>query len=115
LLGNMDWVLPQLNSWGSLDRIRKNIDTDEARGKLKAIHILAKYGAKWSPKNKDSVDSVRRSLLKLMPDYTVEFVWIMSKYKACPKDAIENLLRTSSIKSLISGHNQRVNELLSRW
>lgn len=115
LLRNMDWVLPVLDSWGGLQRVRKNIDTDEARDKLKAIHILAKYGAKWVPKDKDSLDTARRSLLKLIPDYTVEFVWIMSKYKACSKDAIEGLLRTPSIKSLISGHSQRVNELLSRW
>ena len=39
------------------------------------------------------MESARRSLLKLAPDYTVEFVWIMSKYKVCSKDTIENLLR----------------------
>jgi hypothetical protein len=101
--GNMKWI--SLMLWAGADPYAPGTD----------IHILARHGAKWIPKDKRQVDLARRSLMKLKPDYTVEYVWIMSKYKACTKDSLHNLLRTSSITSHISGHSQRVWELLSSW
>jgi hypothetical protein len=54
--------------------------------------------------------------LKLKPDYTVEFVWIMSKYKACTLDRIQQLLSpSSSIRPHVFDHSQRVDELLASW
>jgi hypothetical protein len=76
------------------------------------IHILAKHGAKWLPKDRSDIGDARRSLLKMSPDYTVEFIWIMSKYKAVRRQDIEELIRTPSIRSLISQHQSRINELL---
>lgn len=99
----------------NLNRENKNIDTRNGRQRLKALHILVKHGAKWRPQDDGQVNDLRRSLLKLAPDYTVEFVWIMRKYNACTKEYIQNLLRTPSIKSLISQHAERVHELVSSW
>ena len=113
LLEHMSWTF---SLWSTREPKRGSIDTDEARQKMKAIHILAKHGAKWAPQDKREVDGARRSLLKLTPDYTVEFVWIMSKYKACTPDSIQQLLSpSSSIRSHVFDHSQRVDELLASW
>jgi ankyrin repeat protein len=113
LLESLEFTV-HFDPW-SREHIRKDIDTNESREKMKTIHILAKYGAKWAPKDKTEVDSARRSLLKLKSDYIAEFVWIMSKYKACSLEDIQNLLRTPSIKAYISGHSQRIHEMLASW
>ncbi len=111
LLENMSWTF---SFWPSREPERGAIDTDESRQKMKAIHILAKHGARWAPKDKREVGRARRSLLKLKPDYAVEFTWIMSKYKACALDSIEELLSSSSnIRAHISDHADRIDELLA--
>jgi len=74
--------------------------------------MLTKHGAKWLPKERSEIGDARRSLLKMKPDYTVEFIWIMSKYNACKRENIEELIRTPSIRSLISQHLKMVDGLL---
>jgi hypothetical protein len=76
------------------------------------IHILAKHGAKWLPKERSEILDARRSLTKMSPDYTVEFIWIMSKYDACRREDLDELLRAPTLKSLVSKHAPRINELL---
>ncbi len=49
--------------------------------------------------------------MKLTPDYTVEFVWIMAKYQACSQYVIEQLLRTPSIKKHVGQFRERLVEL----
>jgi hypothetical protein len=58
------------------------------------------------------IDEARRSLLKMSVDYTVEFVWIMSKYDGCSRDTIEQLLRTPAIRRHITEYQPRIQELL---
>ena len=91
---------------------RKNIDTIRTREKMKMIHILAKQGAKWVPNDRSEIAEARRALLRLLPDYTVEFIWIMSKYSACKRKDIEELIRTPAIRVLIRKHQARINELM---
>ena len=79
------------------------------------IHILAKNGAKWFPKDRSEIADARRSLLKLQPDYTVEFIWIMEKYNACNPESIEELIRTPSIRTLVSSKLSRINELIESF
>lgn len=102
------------NPW-SFEMERKNLDTEEARETLKTIHLLTKNGARWIPRDKDEVHWARKSLLKLIPDYTVEFIWIMAKYKACSLEHIQDLIRTPAIKGHIKSHSARVEELLAGW
>lgn len=97
------------------DSDRRLIDTPAARESLKAIHLLAKHGAKWIPEDESEVSSVRRSLLRLVPDYTIEVVWIFSNYQACTAESIRNLLRSSSIRRHTSAHRSRLEELLASW
>jgi hypothetical protein len=75
----------------------------------------AKHGGTWVPTDKNEISEARRSLLKLVPDYTVEFIWIMSKYKACERDVIDELVGTPTIKRHVSEHLRRVHEIMSAW
>jgi len=117
LLTSMSWYF-DFNRWDiwSTDRTSKrNVDNEECREKIKMIHMLAKHGAKWLPKDRSEISDARRSLLKMKPDYTVEFIWIMSKYNASKRKDIEELIRTPSIRSLIYQHMARVNEFLTKF
>ena len=78
---------------------------------MKAIYLLAKHGARWRP-DAYNIKSARRTLLKMAPDYTAEFVWIMSKYKACKKANLAELLRTPGISDHVSMYGSRIRELL---
>ena len=98
--------------WFTRDRSSKDIDTSHSRETLKMIHILAKHGAKWNPADRYEINDARRSLLKMSVDYTVEFVWIMSKYDGCSRETIEQLLRTPTIRRHIAKHQPRIEELL---
>ncbi len=103
-----------LSGWNYTAR-RGEIDTSASRDRMKAIHLLARYGARWVPTDKSEINSARRSLLKMTADYAVEFVWIMHKYDSCSREAIEQLLRTSTIKSHTAAHRERLQELMASW
>ncbi len=75
------------------------------------IHMLVRKGARWEPKDKYDISWTRRSFLKMRSDYILEFIWIMSEYKACTLDAIEELMRTPSMRSLISRYYSRYSEM----
>lgn len=94
---------------------REKLDSETTRDKIKTIHLLAKHGAKWVPKDRNDVNDARRSLLKLKADYTVEFAWIMAKYRSCAKDRVLELVATPTIKAHLSGHAGRLREILSAW
>lgn len=90
----------------------KDIDTARSRETIKMIHILAKHGAKWTPVERYEINDARRALLKMSVDYTVEFVWIMSKYEGCSLATIEQLLKTQAIRRHTARHKSRLDELL---
>jgi len=94
---------------------KKDIDTWSAREKIKMIHMLVRYGAKWLPKDDRDINYIRRSLLKMKDDYVMEFVWIMSEYQTCTRASIEMLLKTPKIRSLVSQHAGRLNELMAAF
>jgi hypothetical protein len=91
----------------------RNIDNHQCREKIKMIHILAKSGAKWIPEDRSEIGYARRSLLKLKPDYIVEFIWIMAKYNACKRENIEELIRTPTIRAVVHHYLPRINELIA--
>lgn len=75
--------------------------------------MLAKSGAKWMPQDRYTNNDARRSLLKMMPDYTVEFIRIMTKYNASTRENLEQLMRTPAIRTLVSAHLNRINKLIA--
>jgi hypothetical protein len=91
----------------------RNIDNHQCREKIKMIHILAKSGAKWIPEDRSEIGYARRSLLKLKPDYIVEFIWIMVKHNACKRENIEELIRTPTIRAVVHHYLPRINELIA--
>jgi hypothetical protein len=92
-----------------------NFDTERGREQLKMIHLLAQHGGRWIPEEPRQINDVRRSLLKMTAEYTVEFIWIMEKYRACSKTDIEILLRTPTIKRHTAEYRQELGKILSRW
>jgi hypothetical protein len=91
---------------------QKNIDTPRSREKLKMVHLIAKHGAKWIPKDDYEMNSFRREFLKMAPDYTAEFVWIMTKYRACEPELLSELVRTPSIRRHVGEQLPRIEELI---
>jgi len=115
LLNNLCWSFDYnfYDFYSSGRRPRKDIDTSKSREKIKMIHLLVRHGAKWKPRDESDVSNARKSLLKMSPDYTMEFIWIMSQYKACNRENIKELIRTPSILALLSKHAQRINEMVA--
>jgi len=103
----------------TFDRYRqgpeRNLDSYRSREKIKMIHLLAKHGAKWMPDDKGMIKDARSALLKMKPDYTVEFVWIMAEYRAGVREHIEELIRTPSIKGILFQHQARMRELIASF
>ncbi len=76
------------------------------------VHLLAKHGAQWRPADRSTTNDARRSFLQMKSDYVVEFVWIMSKYKSCSREDVEELLRTPTMKGRIIGHKSRIAQFM---
>lgn len=113
LLERLEWYRRHsLFSWESKDR---NGDSERAREQMKVIHVLAKHGAQWRPSDVRETNSARRSLLKMIPDYTIEFAWIMKKYGGCSKEDIEALTKTPTMKRLLSRQLGRLREIIDDW
>jgi len=108
LLSRMSW---NFNPWTHI-RMENDIDSYDSRDILKMIHMLVRHGARWEPREKGEVSHARRSLLKMKSDYTMEFIWIMAEYKACPYDAIDNLMKGPGMRSLVSKHTGRLKMLM---
>jgi hypothetical protein len=87
----------------------------KSRDYLKAIHLLAKHDGKWRPVDRHQVNSARRFLLKMTPDYTIEFVWIMATYQASLRADIKVLVRTPAMKRHLAPLSGRLAELLNGW
>lgn len=117
LLSRLSWYFNfnRWDIWSDSRASKRDMDNEEAREKIKMIHMLAKHGAKWLPEDRSQFGDARRSLLKMKPDYTVEFIWIMSKYNASTRENIEELIRTPSIRSVVHQHMARINEFLNNF
>jgi hypothetical protein len=94
---------------------KRKFDSPESRDTMKAIHVLAKHGAKWIPKDKDAIAQARRSLLQMISDYTVEFIWIMSKYQSCELAPLKELIGTPTMKTHVAAHRSRLADFFKSW
>ncbi|MBU0714218.1 MAG: ankyrin repeat domain-containing protein [Verrucomicrobia bacterium] len=100
-------------AWDST-RERRHLDTEKAREKMKMLHLLVRHGAKWIPEDMASLNRTRRNLLCLIPDYTVELIWIIAKYGACDQSVIESLLKTPAIRAHVTLHSDRISQLVEK-
>lgn len=98
----------RITCWGAY-----YFDFEETREIIRKIHFLARQGFRWEPEGKNDIDRVRRSFLKLSPDYIVEFVWIMTGYKTCNIEDLKALVQPKSIKTMLNKPTQnRIKKLL---
>ena len=104
----MSW---DFNPW-TFKNERNNINTSNAREIIKMIHLLVRHGARWEPTEKGEINQARRSLLKMIPEYTMEFVWIMSEYRASTRETMAELIKHPAMRALISKHAVRLNMLV---
>ena len=113
LLNSMGWTFA-VSPWERpLDG--EKIDTARARQCMKSIHLLFRHGAKWNADERDQISSACRALLKLNPDYTVEFVWLLSKFRACSRESVEALISTPSMRRHVSAQSDRIRDILMSW
>ncbi len=82
---------------------------------MEMIHLLTRYGVKWKPTDRREINEARRSFPKMKPDYAVEFLWIMSGYKACTREVTDELMRPRPIRTLVSKNETRVRELMETF
>ena len=90
-------------------------DTPGTRDLIKCIHILARHGGRWQPREPRDTESARRALRSVSPDYTAEFIWIMRKYDACDPAAARELVRTESIRRHCRPVLPHILEVLDGW
>lgn len=114
---SMSWYFNRSDIWSNDRASRRNMDNEESRKKIKMIHMLAKLGATWLPKDLFFGNWRRSSLIAVNETrlYGREVIWIVSKYNAGNSDSIEELIRTPSIRSPIYQHMDRVNKLLKNF
>jgi hypothetical protein len=92
---------------------KSDLDSTRSREKIKMIHMLAKSGAKWMPEDRYVINDARRELLKMKPDFTIEFIWIMTKYNASTRKNLEQLFRTPTIRALVAAHLPKIQKMIA--
>lgn len=90
---------------------KNDIDHSMGRDKLKMIHMVIRHGAKWQPEHHE-INAARRALLKMRPDYTMEFVWILTGYNACDLENLDALLNETRMRRLLAGFKNRLEEMM---
>ena len=95
----------------SRERSDSGLDSDRSREFMKHIHLLMDAGGKWKP-SPDDIKSARKSLTKMIPEYTVEFIDLATRYRAASRADLEELIRTPTIKKLVGKHRRRIEERL---
>ena len=109
---HIEYLLNSMAWWPKC--ARKKIDSDATREKMKMLHLLVRHGARWVPEDMASINTVRRTILCLDPDYTVELIWIMDKYGGCKRSVIETLLKTPTIRAHVYMHSDRISQIMER-
>jgi hypothetical protein len=92
----------------------RGIDTHKTRELMEIVHLLAEHGARWEPTERYQLNAVRRSLLGVKPEYTVEFVGIMTHRQLCTRDSLEALLRPNSMKVHVERYSERIQKLMAQ-
>ena len=92
----------------------KNVDTAQTREKMKLLYLLVRHGARWIPEDPKDMNCIRRTMLALDRDYTVELVWLMAKHGACERSVMEHLLKSPAMRAHVVVDWPRIRELVAR-
>lgn len=88
------------------------MDSSGARQRIKLLHTVVQRGALWIPEEQREITEMRRTLRQYATDYTVEFIWIMSRYGACSRADADQLIRGNILMSASAEDMERVRALL---
>ena len=87
-------------------------DCSGARDRMALLHMLVANGARWMPEDKQAIGYVRRSLLKLVPAFAMEFAWLMKQYGAARRADVRELLGAPSMRRHLSGERTSLERIL---
>lgn len=106
-IGHMSW-----NLRFSEGRSKGKLDTQEAKEQISVIEVLVRRGAKWVPKDNNEINAARRSLLKLVPRFSLAFFSIMVENKACSRADIQALVG-GTMKKHLGSHSSLIERFMS--
>jgi hypothetical protein len=112
-LERMSWNF-RSDPWSSRGSAQR-LDTSEAGEQVEIIELLVQHGARWVPKDRGEINSARRSLLKLVPKYTLAFFSIMARNRACSRDAIQALVTTAAMKKHLGERTSLVAKFIASF
>jgi len=75
----------------SLWHDHRNTSSWAIRGSLDALRTLLQTGALWNPDDRQEMNSIRRMLLGCEPDAIIELLKVLTEYKACSDETLEEL------------------------
>lgn len=110
LLGSMSWDFSFNRTQGFL---AANIDSEQSRDRLKMIHLLVAHGGMWLPSTPRAIADSRKCLLKMTPDYALEFIWLVHEYRAARRRDVQELIRTPSMVRHLKAERPRVTRLVA--
>jgi hypothetical protein len=114
LLNSMSWDFSINRTQGFLAAAEKpGIDSERSRERLKMIHLLVAHGGMWLPSTPHTVADARKCLLKMRPDYALEFIWLMHEYRAARRRDVQELIRTPSMARHLQNERPRVTRLVA--
>ena len=87
-------------------------DSSGARDRMALLHMLVANGARWMPEDKQATGHVRRSLLKLVPAFAMEFAWLMKQYGAARRADVHELMGAPSMRRHLSGERTSLERIL---
>ena len=77
------------------------------------LHMLVANGARWLPEDKRTLGYARRELLMMAPEYLLELIWILHRYKAARRSDGDELLRMPSVARLLGQNLAKAKQLVS--
>lgn len=113
LLSGIDFDFSAFSFWSN-EKKNRDIDCADSRRKLDVVGLLLRHGARWIPADRDEIKSVRRSLLKMKPEYTIQFVNWLAEYNSCTRGTAEELLRSSTLHGVLGGKVHPLEKLARR-
>jgi len=112
LLYSMTWNFAQ-PAFLSAEASSGGVDSERARERMKMLHLLVASGGRWLPGEKAAIGDARKSLLKMKPAYTLEFLWILGRYQAARRTDVSELLRPPSMARLLGHEKDRALSLVA--
>jgi len=98
--------------YGGYDN-KEPADTSGARDRMALLHMLVANGARWMPEDKQAIGHIRRSLLKLVPAFAMEFAWLMKQYGAARQADVRDLLGAPSMRRHLAGERTSLDRILA--